>query len=139
MRSINDGRSKTSLYKSWVAMKRRCDNPDELHKKYYKDIKICDEWYSFDNFRTWALNNGYVDGYTIERKDILKGYYPGNCTWIPKERQNENKRNNHLVEINGKIKSISEWCKEYKINWTTFYARLKYGYKNEELLYGRRR
>lgn len=139
MRSINDGRSKTSLYKSWVAMKRRCDNPDELHKKYYKGIKICNEWYSFDNFRTWALNNGYVDGYTIERKDILKGYSPGNCTWIPKERQNENKRNNHLVEINGKTKSISEWCKEYEINWTTFYARLKYGYKNEELLYGRRR
>ena len=36
-----DGRSKTKLYKSWVCMKRRCDNPDKHHKKYYKNIKIC--------------------------------------------------------------------------------------------------
>lgn len=66
MRSINDGRSKTKLYKSWVAMKRRCDNPDKLHKKYYENIAICDEWYDFDNFKEWALNNSYKDGYTIK-------------------------------------------------------------------------
>lgn len=139
MRSINDGRSKTKLYKSWVAMKRRCDNPDKLHKKYYENIEICDEWYDFDNFKKWALNNSYKDGYTIERLDINEGYFPNNCTWIPKERQNDNKRNNHIITINGVSKNISQWCKEYGIKWTTFYARLKYGYENDELLYGRRR
>lgn len=139
MRSINDGRSKTKLYKSWVAMKRRCDNPDKLHKKYYENIAICDEWYDFDNFKEWALNNSYKDGYTIERLDINEGYFPNNCTWIPKERQNDNKRNNHIITINGVSKNISQWCKEYGIKWTTFYARLKYGYENDELLYGRRR
>lgn len=138
MRSINDGRSKTKLYKSWVAMKRRCNNPDSLHKKYYKNIKICNEWYHFELFREWALSNGYIEGYTIERKNIEEGYYPENCTWIPKEKQNDNKRNNHIVTINGVSKNISQWCKEYNVKWTTFYARLKYGYENEELLYGRR-
>jgi len=139
MRSINDGRSKTNLYKSWVAMKRRCDNPDDLHQKYYKNIKICNEWYNFDTFRKWALSNEYVDGYTIERLDITKGYYPENCTWIPKEKQNNNKRNSHTITINGISKNISQWCEKYNIKWTTFYQRIKYGYKDEELLYGRRR
>ncbi len=139
MRSINDGRSKTKLYKSWVAMKRRCDNPDKHHKKYYKNIKICNEWYDFDNFREWALSNGYIEGYTIERLDITKGYYSKNCTWIPREQQGDNKRNNHIITINGISKNISQWCKEYNVKWTTFYGRLQHGYKNEELLYGRRR
>lgn len=139
MRNKKDGRSKTKLYKSWVCMKNRCDNPDEHHKKYYKDIKICKEWYDFDVFKKWALSNGYVEGYTIERLDIMKGYYPENCTWISKERQNNNKRNNHIITINGISKNISQWCEEYNIKWTTFYMRLKYGYENEELLFGRRR
>ena len=57
VKSINDGRSKTKLYKSWVAMKRRCDNPDKHHEKYYKGIKIYKEWYDFDNFRKWNMCN----------------------------------------------------------------------------------
>lgn len=134
---LYDGRSKTKLYKSWSCMKRRCNYPDEHHKKYYSGIKMCNEWLDYSNFRDWAYKNGYIDGYTIERIDNTKGYNPNNCTWIPKEQQNKNKRNKHIVEINGQKKTISEWCKEYNIKWTTFYQRIKYGYKNEELLKGR--
>lgn len=138
-RNVYDGRSKTKLYKSWVAMKRRCDDPDDLHKKYYENIHVCNEWYDFDVFKKWAIENGYVEGYTIERLDNSKGYCPDNCTWIPKEKQNINKRNKHLIKINGVEKTINEWCKEYNIKWTTFYARIQYGYKDDELLFGRRR
>ena len=134
MRSINDGRSKTKLYKSWQAMKRRCDNPDDLHKKYYKNIKICKEWYSFDNFRNWALKNGYIDGYTIERKDIFKGYYPSNCTWIPKEKQNYNKRNKSHLIINGIDKTFTEWANEYNLKENTIRMRIKYGWIGKDLL-----
>lgn len=134
MRSINDGRSKTKLYKSWVAMKRRCDNPDKHHEKYYKDIKICKEWYNFDNFREWALPNGYVDGYTIERLDITKGYYPKNCTWIPKEQQPINRRTKSHLIINGIDKSFTEWANEYNLNESTIRMRIKYGWSGERLL-----
>ena len=37
--SVYNGRSKTKLYKSWVCMKRRCDAPDEHHKKYYEQLQ----------------------------------------------------------------------------------------------------
>lgn len=134
MRNINDGRSKTKLYKSWVSMKRRCDNPDEYYKKYYKDIKICKEWYDFDFFKEWALSNGYVEGYTIERLDVMKGYYPENCTWIPKEKQPINRRTKSHLIINGIDKSFTEWANEYGIRENTIRMRVKYGIKGEDLL-----
>ncbi len=134
MRSINDGRSKTKLYKTWASMKRRCDNPDEHHKKYYKDIKICTEWYNFDNFKNWALNNGYIEGYTIERLDNTKNYCPKNCTWIPKEKQNYNKRNKSHLIIDGKDKTYTEWAKEYGIRESTIRMRIKYGWTGKDLL-----
>lgn len=134
MRSIRDGRSKTKLYKTWVSMKRRCDNPDKHHQKYYNNIKIYNEWYSFDNFKDWALKNGYIDGYTIERKNIFKDYCPENCTWIPKEKQNINKRNKSHLIIDNIDKSYTEWANEYGIRENTIRMRIKYGFRGKDLL-----
>lgn len=136
---MKHGMSYTKLYKSWAAMKRRCDFPDELHKKYYsnKGIKYCEEWKDFCNFRDWALENGYVEGYTIERIDINKGYFPENCKWIPAKEQAFNKSTSHFVTIGHETKTIAEWCIEYNVKWTTFYARLKRGLKETELLFGK--
>ena len=135
---MRHGMSKSKLYISWQSMKRRCDFPDDLHKKYYSDkgITYCDEWKDFLNFRDWALANGYVEGYTIERLDNNKGYNPQNCKWIPKNEQPCNRSVNHFVTINDETKSIGEWCKEYNIKWTTFYERMRRGKKGEELLKG---
>lgn len=129
-----DGRSKTKLYKSWISMRRRCNNPDEFHKKYYKNIKICREWENFENFRDWAYKNGYREGYTIERLDIKKGYCPENCTWIPKELQNINKRNKSHLIIDGIDKSYTEWANEYGIRENTIRMRVKYGYIGKDLI-----
>lgn len=129
-----DGRSKTKLYKTWVCMKHRCDNPDPHHKKYYKNIKICAEWYDFDNFKLWALNNGYQEGLTIERIDIYGNYEPSNCTWIEKEKQNTNKRNKSQLIINGVSKSFTEWANEYGIRENTIRMRIKYGMSGTDLL-----
>lgn len=137
---MRHGMSNTKMYKSWAAMKRRCDFPDELHKKYYLDkgITHCKEWADFVNFRDWALSNGYIEGYTIERIDNDKGYCPENCRWIPAKEQAVNKTSNHLVTINGVTKTISQWCNQYGVKWTTFYARIKRGWSGESLLYGKR-
>jgi hypothetical protein len=129
-----DGRSKTKLYKTWVCMKRRCDNPDTHHKKYYQNIKICDEWYDFDNFKLWALNNGYKEGLTIERIDVFGNYEPSNCTWIEKEKQTINRRNKSQLIINGVSKSFTEWANEYGIRENTIRMRIKYGMSGLDLL-----
>lgn len=131
---MKDGRSKTKLYKSWMSMKRRCDTPDEHHKKYYNNITICEDWYNFDIFKQWAMGNGYIEGYTIERFDVFKGYYPENCTWIPKEQQNINKRNKSHLIIDGVDKSYTEWANEYGLRENTIRMRIKYGFSGKDLL-----
>ena len=134
--NITHGMTKTSLYKSWQAMKRRCNNPDDFHEKYYRDkgITYCDKWEIFENFRDWALENGWSEGLTIERKDNSKGYNPDNCCWVAMEEQAKNKTSTHYVTIEGETKNITDWCKEYNIKWTTFYARLKRGVTGKKLL-----
>lgn len=134
MRAKNDGRSKTKLYKSWVAMKRRCNNPDKHHRIYYKNIKICEEWNNFDNFKNWALANGYEEGLTIERKNIYGNYEPNNCAWISAKEQNINKRNKSHLIINGIDKSYTEWGNEFGLPENTIRMRVKYGISGEDLL-----
>lgn len=129
-----DGRSKTKLYKSWLCMRRRCDNPDSVHAIYYKGIKITEEWYDFDCFKAWALGNGYVEGYTIERKNVFEGYNPDNCTWIPANEQNINKRNKSHLIIDGVDKSFTEWANEYGLRENTIRMRIKYGITGKDLL-----
>lgn len=135
-KNITHGMSKTSLYSSWNGMKNRCNIPKGHHRKYYYDkgIRYCDEWGVFENFKNWALSNGYVEGYTLERIDNSKGYCPENCKWILKADQPKNRTTNHFVEIDGVSKTISAWCEEYGIKWTTFYARLKKGKSGKELI-----
>ena len=76
------------LYRIFHHMKDRYDNQNhhEYHNYGEKGIKICDEWSNFDNFRNWALSNGYAKDLTIDRIDSDKGYSPDNCQWITRSK-----------------------------------------------------
>lgn len=81
--------TKSQLYRTWVAMRRRCRDVDGLHGKYWggKGIIVCREWdSSFENFQEWSLTNGYKLGLTIERDHPDGNYEPSNCLWITKSR-----------------------------------------------------
>lgn len=102
------GMSKTRLYHEWASMRKRCSNPnDKYADSYYnKGITVCDQWNEhFEEFRNWALKNGYSDDLTIDRIDNSKGYFPENCRWISIEEQQRNRTNNVYVEYEGNI-----WC-----------------------------
>ena len=130
--------SHTKLYRKWAAIKRRCTNP---HDKSYKDygmrnIKMCDEWKnSFEAFMKWALANGYSDALTIERKDVNGDYCPENCTWIPWNEQQGNRRFCRYFEYNGKIKNLAEWCRDLDKPYKTIYNRIfKLGWSFEKAI-----
>lgn len=92
--NITHGKSKSRLYRIWNGMKSRCNNPNYEHYKDYgaRGISVCKEWSdSFETFENWALNNGYQENLTIDRRDNDGNYEPGNCRWVTRADNNRNK------------------------------------------------
>jgi len=96
------GWKKTRLYNTWNHMKQRCSNIKNKDYLNYggRGITICPEWADkekgFINFRDWALNNGYKDSLTIDRKENNGNYCPENCQWIT---NGENLRNTRHCKV----------------------------------------
>lgn len=122
------GMSETKLYKVWSSIKDRCFRE---YNKQYRDyggrgITVCDEWKrDFKYFYDWAIENGYQDGLTIERKDNDGNYCPENCCWIKRTEQSKNRRNCHYITYSGVTKTLSEWCRELHVDRETLRRKEK--------------
>lgn len=84
------------LYKTWSDMLIRCYNPNfkQYHNYGGRGISVCDQWRKrYFIFKDWAINNGYQEDLTIERKQVNGNYEPDNCTWIPLSEQGKNRTN----------------------------------------------
>lgn len=133
--STKHGETATRLYWIWHGMKARCFNTHDSRFKDYggRGITVCDEWISFESFRSWALSNGYADNLTIDRVDNDGNYCPENCRWATDKQQANNRRTNRLITHNGKTQTIKQWASELGINYNTLYTRIvKYGWTAEK-------
>lgn len=112
------------LYKIFAGMKTRCYNKNRDDYKHYgkKGIKICDEWLSdFKSFYDWAINNGYQDDLTIDRKDVNGDYNPNNCRWVDKKTQSRNTSKLYSHNTSGYRgvcwdKNTNKWCTRISID-----------------------
>lgn len=130
------GLSKSRIYGIWKNMINRCYREKDIHYQAYgaRGIKVCDEWKNDSSkFFEWAFANGYRDNLTIERIDNDKDYCPENCTWIPKEQQPKNKRQNILITYKGKTMCTSDWAKEIGINANAIRYRFKHGWGEDKI------
>lgn len=119
------------LYGVWNTMKQRCYNPNNLKYKNYgqREITINSLWKkSFKAFRSWAITNGYHKGLTIDRIDVNGNYEPSNCRWVTQKVQQNNRRNNHVV--NGK--TIAEWAEKSGFSYTAILKRITQYHMNPE-------
>lgn len=121
---------KHPLYDTWVRIKQRCHNPD--CEDYYLygaiGIHVCERWRnSFEAFID-DVGNSKPTGTSIDRYPNKEGHYePGNTRWGTDEMQANNKRNNHVLEFNGKSMTVMMWAKETGIHHQTILYRLKHG------------
>ena len=119
------------LYCRWESMKSRCYRKSDKDYPNYggRGITMCDEWrYDFWAFADWAMENGYRDGLTIDRKDNDKGYSPDNCRWITRYEQNQNKRNIPLYDG----MTLPDWCLEHDVSYDRVVTDLRNGVSFEE-------
>lgn len=121
-------------------IKRRCNNPDDKNYKDYggRGIKVCSEWLDpekgHENFRKWAIENGWKKGLSIDRRNNDGDYEPSNCRWATSKQQSNNTRFNRLVTINGKTKTVQEWADIVGISQRSMTRRIEAGWSEEDLL-----
>lgn len=89
------------LHAVWMAMRRRCDSPNN---KYWNDyggrgIIVCDEWNNlFSNFYNDMIDS-YIPGYFLDRINNDGNYCKENCRFVSVGASNTNKRvhgKNHM-------------------------------------------
>lgn len=140
--SKKHGSYQTRLYKVWAGIKIRCKYSKTNGFDNYggRGITICDEWlYNFENFKEWAINNGYDENAkygecTLDRIDTDGNYSPNNCRWVSMKEQSRNKRNNKKIEYNGKLYCQSELAEMAQLKNDTFYQRLKRGWDINKIM-----
>ena len=131
------GLRKHPLYTIWADMKQRCTNVNCSRYEDYggRGISIYSLWKKdFKNFYNWAITNGYESGLTIDRIDNDGDYAPSNCRWVDRYVQGSNKRNNHIITIDGESKILFEWCREYNISPSTVCRRIKRGWSEQDAI-----
>lgn len=127
---------RTRLYSIWTDMKSRCYNKNFPKYISYgnREIKICDEWRTYENFENWAVANSYSDDLTIDRIDVNGNYEPSNCRWITNKEQARNKTNAIMLTYKGKTKQLIEWCEELQLSYVAVYTRFIRGWEPEAIL-----
>ena len=117
------------LQSVFLGMHRRCSikyhSPEAYHDR---GISICEEWKSFDTFLDWALKSGYKEGLTIDRIDVDGNYTPDNCRWVTDKEQQNNKRDNIYVVIDGERKTLKQWCEFFSVDYGMVKMRRKRGW-----------
>lgn len=119
-----DGNRKNRLYRIWSAMRERCYRRNAQNYPAYggRGITVCNEWKNdFLPFKTWALSHGYTGGLSIDRINPNGNYEPTNCRWVSAKRQQQNKRNNKRITVNGESLCVSEWADRLGVSASSLY------------------
>lgn len=138
-RSHGDSRKHSkfhNLYRRWSDIKTRCYNERSRNYTNYgkKGVRMDSKWRdSYEEFKKWALINGYKEELTIDRIDNDGNYEPDNCRWVDMNVQANNKSNNVIIEIDGIRKNITEWANSYGIEPSLPFARYSRGVRGEEI------
>lgn len=130
------GKTGSRVYRVWKGIKARCYNSNSKNYNHYggRGITVCDEWRNnFKAFYDWAMSNGYDDKLTIDRIDVNGNYAPYNCRWVDMTTQNRNKRDNTIIEYNGKKMCLKDASELSGIPYITLVARYYRGDRGERL------
>ena len=127
--------SRTVPYHRWNQMIMRCENRNTASYKHYggRGITVCKKWKKFEGF--WEdMKDGFSTELTIDRIDTNKGYSRENCRWATMRTQQNNRTNNRLLTLDGRVMTLMQWARELGVNRQTIDSRLRRGWTTVEAL-----
>lgn len=130
------GMSEDRLYQIWHGMKDRCLRKDGQHYEKYgaRGITVCKEWAeSFEAFRDWAIENGYRNDLSLDRKNNDGPYSPENCRWATRVEQQNNRGNTVFLTHEGETRTLAEWARITGVKYSTLRYRVSQGFTGESL------
>lgn len=131
------GKNKTREHRAWVAIRRRCNNPNTLDAKLYrsKGIKVCKRW---DKFLNFLKDMGKCPpGYSIDRIDNNKNYCPSNCRWATALEQGNNTSRNVKFTYKGETMNMSQWARRLGIPYCMLKSRWHRKWPLDRMMQGR--
>lgn len=126
-----------SEYRSWNAMRGRCNNPNNQDYPDYggRGVVVCNRW---DDFSAFLNDLGECpSGYSLDRIDVNGNYEPKNCRWVDSKTQARNKRSTRWIDVNGQVKCLAEWAEISGTSYKTIQKRIMRGWTNAEAIFGR--
>lgn len=134
-RETTHGMSKTKIHETWLGMRDRCKNKNNINYKNYggRGIKVCKRWEKFENFYE-DMGERPSKKHSLDRVNNNGNYEPSNCRWATREEQLNNKRTNRYLSFNGKKMTVTQWAKELLVSPNTIFNRVKSGWETEKIL-----
>lgn len=114
--NIKHGQRSTRLYKTWMSMKQRCNNPSSTRFENYggRGISYVKEWETFLPFYVWAIQNGYNETLQLDRVDNQGNYGPDNCRWVTASQNSRNRRTSRYETLWGETKTLAAWAEDIR-------------------------
>jgi hypothetical protein len=122
------GLAGTPEHRVWLAMRNRCENPNDKSFSGYgqRGITICEPWHDFAVFIR-DMGQRPSSRHSIERIDNALGYSPANCKWATPKEQARNRRTNCVVSYKGKTCSLAQLIEELNLHPGNTYSRAARG------------
>lgn len=120
-------RKASRTFRAYANAKTRCFNPNNDHFCNYggRGIVMCTRWR--DSFSAFLQDMGECpQGQTLERDNVNGNYEPGNCRWASSAEQARNKRNNILVDLDGKTMVLKDFAKAKGVEYHSLHSLMKY-------------
>lgn len=135
-RGLPRGLYRTTEWSIWKGMNRRCHYAKHPHYNNYggRGIFVCERWrFSLENFIS-DMGMRPTKQHTLDRIDNDGPYCPENCRWATRIEQSRNRRDNHVIELNGRKMILADWCIEFGISSGAVLRRLGRGWSYEDAL-----
>ena len=130
------GAKGTPEYSTWCKIKERCRNKNCRSYKHYggRGISVCESWVGENGFINFLNDMGKRPSsiHSIDRIDVNGDYCKGNCKWATCKQQQNNRRNNKIVEYNGVKGTLSQIANIFNVNYELLRLRIRWGWSIEE-------